>query len=55
MIWLSIITAILRLIGLAQWANSLLASYEARKQSQEVANAPRTKQELIDDLNRGDL
>lgn len=43
--WLSILTLILRSIGLVQWAVALEKQIEANKKTQEIANAPLTNKE----------
>ena len=55
MSWLTIITALLRLVGLVETADRLYASYEAKKRAQRIADVPKTKDELISDLDDGKL
>lgn len=51
----SIIQLLLRAIGCIETADKILEAYEAKKRAQNVADAPKTKSELVDDLNNGRL
>lgn len=53
--WLAIIQAFFRLIGLARWVGGEVEQHVEAVKAQEVANAPKTKEELVDDLRHGDL
>jgi len=44
--------AALRFFGLVAWADALAARIEAKRQQQEQANVPLTKQEEISDFDR---
>lgn len=49
--WINIITAILKLLGFVNAAEKLLAVKAAKKQAQEVADAPQTIKEEQDYFN----
>jgi hypothetical protein len=53
--WLTILSAVLRLIGLAEWFDGWLKARHARQQAQAVANSPTTKEELDETLERHDF
>ena len=48
--WLTLITLGLRLFGLAEWFEQWRKQRAERKQTQAVANAPTTKEELDERL-----
>lgn len=44
---IELLIAVLKLVGLVNWADKLIAQREAKKQAQAVAAAPETKQDEI--------
>lgn len=53
--YLPIVIWLLRLLGFVSQAEKIAKQIEAKERAQEIANAPKTKAELIDILNHGDL
>jgi hypothetical protein len=51
----SILSALLRLIGFARWADACWRAHEMTVKAQEVADAPTTKAELEETLRDGKL
>ena len=51
----SVASLLFRLVGLAQWADSLWEKHEAKVKAKEVADAPTTRDELEKTLRDGKL
>ncbi len=52
---ITILTAGLRLIGLAEWFDGWLKQREAAQKAQNIANIPTTDKEWTDAAKNGDL
>ena len=51
----SVISALLRLLGLVRAADALWRAHELRVKAREIADAPTTRAELEETLERGEL
>lgn len=51
----SIISGLCRMIGLYEWSSEFWEHHEAKVHAQEIANAPKTKSELMDDISGHNL
>ena len=52
---LEALAALCRFLGLVAWADGLWKKHELNVKAKAVADAPKTKAELLDTLDRGDL
>lgn len=50
--WVDLLGIICKALGLAEWLEGYIAKLEAKKKTQEIANAPITKQEELDYWNK---